>query len=117
MVHLLLSTVLFEEFDYFGMISCLHQCRLAKQIFLTYVNAVIQQEPYCVCGGLILPPSSMNAVYAILNNDYHNDEWGYFVLSELCEVKAGGFVEVDRYLHFTPTKAGDFEKILRGGGV
>ena len=55
--------------------------------------------------------------YAILNNDLDNAEWGYFALEELSEVKAGGFLEVDRDLHFPPTKAKDIENIRRAGGV
>ena len=55
--------------------------------------------------------------YAILNSDFHCAEWGYFAFAELCEVKAGGFIEVDRDLHFPLTKAGEIEKIRQGGGI
>ena len=50
--------------------------------------------------------------FAILNNDYEMAEWGYFSLKELCEIKVS-FVEVDRDLHFEPTKAKDIENIRK----
>lgn len=48
--------------------------------------------------------------FAILNNDYEMAEWGYFSLNELGELRVK-FVEVDRDLHFSPTKAKDIENI------
>ena len=48
--------------------------------------------------------------FAILNEDYAMAEWGYFSLRELCELKVS-YLEVDRDLHFPPTKASDIEKI------
>lgn len=54
--------------------------------------------------------------FAILNNDLSNSEWGYVSFQELCEVKAGGFLEVDRDLHFTPTMAKDIRKIREAQG-
>jgi len=53
--------------------------------------------------------------FAILNNDYDNAEWGYFSLEELCSLKVD-FVEVDRDLHFTPTKAMKIETIRKAQG-
>ena len=50
--------------------------------------------------------------FAILNNDYEMAEWGYFSLKELCEIKVS-FIEVDRDLHFEPTKAKDIENIRK----
>ncbi len=50
--------------------------------------------------------------FVILNNDYLNAEWGYFNFSELCELKVQ-FVEVDRDLHFMPTKAKCIDKIVK----
>jgi len=43
--------------------------------------------------------------FACLNNDIQNAEWGYFSLRELSEVKACGWQEVDRDLHWEPKKA------------
>jgi len=54
--------------------------------------------------------------YAILNQDYQNAEWGYFAHDELAAIRVGG-IEVDRDLHWTPTKAGSIEDILRGNGL
>lgn len=50
--------------------------------------------------------------FAILNNDYEMAEWGYFSLQELSELKMS-FLEVDRDLHFDPTKARDIENIRK----
>ena len=54
--------------------------------------------------------------FVILNSDLPNSEWGYFALSELCEIKVGGFLEIDRDLHFTPKKAKEVEKIREARG-
>ena len=54
--------------------------------------------------------------FAILNADLQNAEWGYFSLQELCEIKIGGFLEIDRDLHFTPKKAKEIEKIREARG-
>lgn len=51
--------------------------------------------------------------YAILNNDYQSAEWGYFGLDELCQIKMRGRLEVDRDLHWIPTRAGDVDRIKR----
>ncbi len=48
--------------------------------------------------------------FAILNNDLDMAEWGYVSFKELCELNVS-FLEVDRDLHFQPTKAKDIEKI------
>lgn len=50
--------------------------------------------------------------FAILNNDLEMAEWGNFSLDELSNLKAK-FVEVDRDLYFTPTKAIDIENIRK----
>ncbi len=50
--------------------------------------------------------------FVILNNDYGMAEWGYFNFIELCELNVE-FLEVDRDLHFTPTKAKNIDKIKR----
>ena len=50
--------------------------------------------------------------FVILNNDYLMAEWGYFNFIELCELKVD-FVEVDRDIHFLPTKANSIDKIKR----
>ena len=50
--------------------------------------------------------------FAILNNDYDMAEWGYFSFKELCELKVK-FLEVDRDLYFTTTKAKDVERIRK----
>ena len=48
--------------------------------------------------------------FAILNNDLEMAEWGYFSLEELSGIKVQ-FLEIDRDLHFKPTKAIDIENI------
>ena len=53
--------------------------------------------------------------FAILNGDLDNAEWGYFNLHELADLKAS-FVEVDRDLHWTPTKARDIKNIAEAQG-
>lgn len=50
--------------------------------------------------------------FAILNNDYDMAEWGNFSLRELDELKVK-FLEVDRDLHFVPTKAENIEQIRK----
>jgi hypothetical protein len=54
--------------------------------------------------------------FAILNSDLMNAEWGYVSMRELCEIKVGGFLEVDRDLHFKPTKTKDIKKIREAQG-
>ena len=59
--------------------------------------------------------------FVILNNDYEMAEWGYFSLEELCSIKVE-YLEIDRDLHFTPTKAIDVASIRKaqrwkGGGI
>ncbi len=54
--------------------------------------------------------------FAILNSDLQNAEWGYISLLELCEIQVGGFLEIDRDLHFTPKKAKEIEKIRDARG-
>ena len=53
--------------------------------------------------------------FAILNNDFEMAEWGYFSLEELSDIKVQ-FLEVDRDIHFTPTKAIDIENIRKAQG-
>ena len=53
--------------------------------------------------------------FAILNNDLEMAEWGYFSLEELSSLKVQ-FLEVDKDMHFTPTKAIDIENIRRAQG-
>ena len=53
--------------------------------------------------------------FAILNNDLEMAEWGYFSLDELSDIKIQ-FLEIDRDLHFTPTKAIDIENIRKAQG-
>lgn len=53
--------------------------------------------------------------FAILNNDLEMAEWGYFSLEELASLKVQ-FLEVDRDIHFTPTKAIDIENIRKAQG-
>ena len=53
--------------------------------------------------------------FAILNNDLQNAEWGYFSLQELSDLKVR-FLEVDRDLHWLPTKAENVEKIAEAQG-
>lgn len=53
--------------------------------------------------------------FAILNSDFEMAEWGYFSLEELLELKVS-FVEVDRDLHFKPTRAQDIDNIRRAQG-
>jgi len=50
--------------------------------------------------------------YCILNNDFHNAEWGYFSLQELASIRKPFMVEKDRY--WTVRKASEVEKINRG---
>jgi hypothetical protein len=54
--------------------------------------------------------------FVILNGDVQNSEWGYFSLREMCEIKVGGFLEIDRDLHFTPRKAKEIERIREACG-
>ena len=54
--------------------------------------------------------------YAILNKDLDNAEWGYFSLYELAKVKTSSGVEIDRDLHWKPTKAIKIEKIRQAFG-
>jgi len=49
--------------------------------------------------------------YAILNGDRENAEWGYISLDELLEVKTSHGIEVDRDLHWMPTKVQDIPEI------
>ena len=56
------------------------------------------------------PESRLFFGFAILNNDLEMAEWGYFSLEELSDIKIQ-FLEIDRDLHFTPTKAIDIENI------
>ena len=53
--------------------------------------------------------------FAILNDDLEMAEWGYFSLDELSDIKIQ-FLEIDRDLHFAPTKAIDIENIRRAQG-
>jgi hypothetical protein len=53
---------------------------------------------------------SMFFGFACLNGDLEMAEWGYFSLDELSELKVK-WLEVDRDLHFPPTKAKDVELI------
>jgi len=48
--------------------------------------------------------------FVILNDDREMAEWGYFGLDELVDLKVK-WLEVDRDLHFPPTKAIDIERI------
>lgn len=54
--------------------------------------------------------------FAILNADYQNAEWGYIDYMELKDLNIYGF-EVDRDMDWYNKKAGDVEKIVKGGGV
>ena len=49
--------------------------------------------------------------YAILNNNLQNAEWGYFSFDELRELKVRSNFEVDRDLHWTPTRVQDVDRI------
>ena len=53
--------------------------------------------------------------FVILNNDYEMSEWGYFSLEELASIKVK-WLEVDRDLYFSPTKAIDIERIRKAQG-
>ncbi len=53
--------------------------------------------------------------FVILNNDYEMAEWGYFSLPELASIKSS-FMEVDRDLHFPPTKAENIPAICKAQG-
>lgn len=59
------------------------------------------------------PEESVFFGYAILNNDFQNAEWGYFSFAELCELKIGRGFEVDRDLHWAPTRAREVDRINR----
>ena len=48
--------------------------------------------------------------FAILNDDLEMAEWGYFSLRELSDIKVK-FLEIDRDLYFTPSKAIDIKRI------
>ena len=50
--------------------------------------------------------------FVILNDDYEMAEWGYFNLDELCDIKVS-FLEIDRDLHFPPTKAENIANIKK----
>ncbi len=62
------------------------------------------------------PQNQLFFGYAILNGDLQNSEWGYISFQELREIKVGGFLEIDRDLHFTPKKAKEIEKIRETSG-
>ena len=53
--------------------------------------------------------------FAILNNDLEMAEWGLFSLKELNDLKVS-FLEINRDLHWTPTKAENIEKIREAQG-
>ena len=53
--------------------------------------------------------------FAILNNDLEMAEWGYISFEELVALKIS-FLEVDRDLHFSPTKAKNIDKICEAQG-
>jgi hypothetical protein len=53
--------------------------------------------------------------FVILNNDLEMAEWGYFSFEELIDLKVS-FLEIDRDLHFKPTKADDIERICEAQG-
>jgi hypothetical protein len=61
------------------------------------------------------PESQTFFGFAVLNQDLENAEWGYISLEELCSLKVD-FVEVDRDLHFIPTKAMEIETIRKAQG-
>lgn len=48
--------------------------------------------------------------YAVLDDDFHNAEWGYFTLSELRDINIHG-LEIDRDLYWKPTQAKEIERI------
>ena len=52
-------------------------------------------------------------VYAILNSDLQNAEWGYVSFDGLRNIDVRG-VEVDRDLHWKPRKASEIENIVQG---
>ena len=49
--------------------------------------------------------------YAILNNDLHNSEWGYFSFDELRNLRTSQGFEVERNLQWKPTKALEIDNI------
>jgi hypothetical protein len=49
--------------------------------------------------------------FAILNSDLYNAEWGYVSFRELLDLKIGGFLEVDREIHWKVQKAGEIDRI------
>jgi len=53
--------------------------------------------------------------FTILNNDLEIAEWGYISFKELIDLKVS-FLEVDRDLYFSPTKAENIEKICKAQG-
>ena len=53
--------------------------------------------------------------FVILNNDLEMAEWGYFSFEELIDLKVS-FLEIDRDLHFKPTKAENIERICEAQG-
>jgi len=53
--------------------------------------------------------------FAILNDDLEMAEWGYFSLEELSDIKVK-FLEIDRDLHFTTSKAIDIKRIRDAQG-
>ncbi len=61
------------------------------------------------------PESQLFFGFVVLNNDYEMAEWGYFSLKELYGLNVG-FMEIDRDLHFPPTKAKEIEKIRKAQG-
>ena len=56
------------------------------------------------------PQNKLFFGFAILNDDLEMAEWGYFSLEELSDIKVK-FLEIDRDLHFTPSKAIDIKRI------
>jgi len=54
--------------------------------------------------------------FTILNQDYHNAEWGYISLSELQSIKIQGWLEIDRDLHWQVKPAKEVKEICQAQG-
>lgn len=50
--------------------------------------------------------------YAILHDDFQNAEWGYMSFDEMRAINIKG-IEIDRDLHWKPTRAINIERINR----
>ena len=101
--------------------------RLSQIPRLYETESVIQQDKL-VCIHFFIGGSDWYGVeydgqdtfwgFAVLNDDVANSEWGYFSLTELQQIRVGGWVEVDCELeeHWEVRPASRVRKICQAHG-